>query len=177
MSAIIPTEATENTCEGEDRGNRGIDAAESSGAASAHNLVESEARSLSHVQHDVSLASQYRLELIKTVMTLSTGLLAFTVAFPVGRNIAPPLQQPWLLHLSLGALTLSICAGLFHMRMWEMLFGTYRQEDWKRRTIGAGSLARKKISTWRRLFMILQFLGFLVGVCSVGAFAELNIRY
>jgi hypothetical protein len=145
-------------------------------SSEAENKVNKDIQSLSNVQHDISLASQYRLELIKTVMTLATGLLAFTVAFPAGRNITAVIKLPWLIQVSWGALTISICAGIFHIRMWEMLYMSYRQYDWKQNK-EAGRHERNRITRWRRLFQTLQFLGFLVGVFSVGAFAVLNLAY
>lgn len=133
--------------------------------------------SIETVQRDVALANQYRLELIKTTMTLSMGLFAFTVAFPAGRNITEPIIYSWLVGLSWGALGLSICAGLFHLRVWEMLYMSYRQMDWKDQRRGSGKTYRRQITRWRRLFMVLQYLGFVVGVASVGIFAILNIRH
>lgn len=144
-----------------------------SSSAGAPELIPS----IETVQRDVAQANQYRLELIKTTMTLSMGLFAFTVAFPAGRNITEPIIFSWLVGLSWGALGLSICAGLFHLRMWEILYMSYRQMDWKHQRRGSGKAYRRQITRWRRFFMILQYLGFLIGVASVGIFAILNIRY
>jgi hypothetical protein len=175
MSVIVESTADRNTSDCGDGNEIGNMATENATSEIA-NKVNKESQSLNNVQHDISLASQYRLELIKTVMTLATGLLAFTVAFPAGRNLTSAIKLPWLIQASWGSLTISVCAGLFHIRMWEMLYMSYRQYDWKQAK-EAGRNARNRITRWRRLFQTLQFLGFLIGVFSVGAFAILNLSY
>jgi hypothetical protein len=136
-----------------------------------------EAPTLASVQHDVAQANLYRLELIRTTMTLATGLFTFTVAFPVARDKSSAIIYPWLAQLSWIALGISICAGLYHMRMWERFHISYHDRDWKQGKRGAGKRLRKWITFRRRLTMVFQYLGFAVGVGAVGAFAVLNIAY
>src|SRR5262245_55850157 len=83
------------------------------------------------IQRDVAEANRYRLELIKTTMALATGLFAFTVAFPAAREKSLPIVYPWLPHAAWIAIGISICAGLYHMRMWERFYMSYQERDWK----------------------------------------------
>lgn len=133
--------------------------------------------SIEAIQHDVEEANRYRLELIKTVLALATALLAFTVAFPVGREKGVALTYVALAWSSWAALSVSIVAGLFHMLSWQKFYMTYRDFDHKLEQRGAGKTARKRIGTAQTIWAFLQYAGFITGVALVGLFAAANIKY
>ncbi len=133
--------------------------------------------SIEAVQHDVEEANKYRLELIKTVLALATALLAFTVAFPAGREKGVALTNVSLAWASWGALSVSILAGLFHMLWWQKFYMTYRDLDHKQGERGAGKDARKKLSAVQKVWAFLQYAGFMAGVVLVGLFSVINIKY
>lgn len=135
------------------------------------------APSISAIQADIALANNYRLELVKTVLTLAMALFAFTVSFPVGRDSTTPITGWWLGWVSWAALAVSILAGLVHVRLWEAFYISYRDHDWKQKKRGAGKTHRDKITRRRRIAMVCQYSAFVIGVITVGLLAALNIKY
>lgn len=121
------------------------------------------------VQRDVSFAIQFRLELIKLILTLAPAFLAFTIAF------RPKLAHPdwqflmWVGWISLGIATFGAMANMYG---WERYYISYR--DYKN-DLNAGKSARHKITAWRRAGAILQFAGFGVGIFAIAIFAARNL--
>jgi hypothetical protein len=120
---------------------------------------------------DLGFANTYRLELIKTVMTLAAGLLAFTVTF---RPNLKPIDAGWLVWPGWLGLGFSLVGALFNMLGWEHFYLSYRDFDWKGKK-DEGVAARRRITSWRRPAMLVQFAGFMLGVLCVAIFAALNI--
>jgi hypothetical protein len=123
------------------------------------------------VHRDLDFANAYRLELIKTVMTLAAGLLAFTVAF---RPSLKPIAAGWLVWPGWLGLGLSLIGALFNMLGWEHFYLSYHDYDYKGKAT-EGVTARARIKQWRRPCMLLQFSGFILGVLCVAIFAALNL--
>lgn len=123
------------------------------------------------MHRDLEFANNYRLELIKHIMTLAAGVLAFTVAF---RPTLKPIFQGWLMWIGWLGLGLSMIGGLMHLLGWDRFYTTYRDYDFKgQHTQGVNK--RHVITGWRRLGMFMQFIGFGVGVLAIGVFAALNL--
>jgi hypothetical protein len=121
------------------------------------------------VQTDIGFANQFRLELIKTSLTISAALLAFTVTF------RPSLTLPrweWMMWASWIGLGLSCLGAMGNMYGWEQFYISYR--DYKG-DIPKGKKARKTITRWRRFSMFIQFAGFAVGVLALAIFAAANL--
>ena len=121
------------------------------------------------VQTDIGFANQFRLELIKLILTLAPALLAFTVAF------RPTLKDPVrleLLWIGWPALGLATVGAMVNMYGWERFYASFR--DYKD-DVPAGKKARKGITFWRRCGAILQFVGFGAGVLAIAIFAALNL--
>lgn len=131
---------------------------------------EPSAPTIDAIQRDVALANQYRLELIKLIMTLSGAILAFTVSF------RPSLQHvdlSWLMWSGWISLAFSMVGGMIHMFGWDRYYVSYRDFDWKGET-EAGKRKRKSINLWRRAGMFMQFTLFGVGVVAIALFAATN---
>lgn len=121
------------------------------------------------VQTDIGFANQFRLELIKLILTLAPALLAFTVAF------RPKLKDPvWILLMWIGwpALGAATVGAMVNMYGWERFYASYRDH---KADLEAGKQARKLITFWRRCGAVLQFAGFGVGVLAIAIFAALNL--
>ena len=121
------------------------------------------------LQTDIGFANQFRLELIKTSLTISAALLAFTVTF------RPSLTVPrweWMMWVSWIGLGLSCLGAMGNMYGWEQFYISYR--DYKD-DIPKGKEVRNTITCWRRFSMFIQFAGFAVGVLALAIFAAANL--
>ena len=125
--------------------------------------------SIQAIQTDVGFANQFRLELIKLILTLSPALLAFSVAFRPKLKDAVHTEVMWVGWVALGLATVG---AMVNMYGWERFYASYRDHKDDQE---AGKRTRKSIKLWRRAGTILQFAGFGVGVLAIAAFAALNI--
>jgi hypothetical protein len=120
---------------------------------------------------DIERANTYRLELVKLMLAMATGLLAFTVSF------RPSIAGPEYSYLMWGGwllLALSIVGGVLAMRCWELFYISYRDFDNKRKQ-DEGKRYRKTVTFWRRIAQTAQYIGLLVAVVAIGVFAAVNI--
>ena len=128
------------------------------------------------LHRDVALANKYRLELIKYLLAIAAALFAFTVTF---RPSLSRVDLAWAMWLGWVGLGISMIGGMFHMLGWDHYYKSYRDHDWKHADPEegkrAGKVARATINRWRRLAMLMQFGGFVLGVVGVGLFAGVNI--
>jgi hypothetical protein len=128
------------------------------------------------IHRDIALANKYRLELIKYLLAIAAALFAFTVTF---RPSLSRVDFAWAMWLGWVGLGISMIGGMFHMLGWDHYYKSYRDHDWKHADSSegkrAGKAARATINCWRRLAMIMQFGGFVLGVVGVGLFAGVNI--
>jgi len=131
---------------------------------------------ISAIQHDVALAYTHRLELVKIIMTISAGLFAFTVSFPVSPNI-PSAKYVWFTWISWIGLGGGMLFGIMHLKAIEQYFISYKDFDWKEKRIGAGASRRTKIEKFKTLFSFCQYGGFAIGVISTAALADRNLTY
>ncbi len=121
------------------------------------------------IHANVEWANKYRLELIKLVMTLAAGILAFTVSF---RPTLTKVESPELMWMGWIGLGLSLVGGMVHMHGWDRFYISYRDHDWKGRS---GKVARDAINMWRGAAMMFQYAGFAIGVITIALFAVANI--
>lgn len=133
-------------------------------------MAENAESDLSVIHTDVGFANQYRIELIKTTMTLAAGILAFTVTF---RPTLASVSHEWLIWVGWLSLGLSTIGSMLNMYGWERIYISYRDY---REIVVKGESVRARITLWRRTAMFFQFLGFGVGVLAVGAFSALNLQ-
>ena len=125
------------------------------------------------VHKDIALGNSYRLELSKSLLALSTGLFAFTIAFPPAISVGTDIT---LLRVGWLCLAASMAGGLGNLYGWEKFYLTYRDYDFKGLS-SAGKCVRRKITFLRRLARAAQFLGFLLGAFAIGWFTADNIQY
>lgn len=125
---------------------------------------------LGAIHTDVGFANQYRIELIKTTMTLAAAMLAFTVTF---RPTLASVSNEWLIWVGWLSLGLSTIGAMLNMYGWERIYISYRDF---RDEVAKGEGVRAGITWWRRVAMFFQFFGFGVGVLAVGAFSALNLQ-
>ncbi len=132
-------------------------------------MAKKKTPTIESIHSNVEWANNYRLELIKLVMTLSAGVLAFTVSF---RPSLKQVDEPLLMWIGWVGLGLSLVGGMIHMQGWDRFYISYRDFDWNGED---GKAARKKINCWRRFGMLLQYLGFAAGIIAIAIFSALNI--
>ena len=123
------------------------------------------------LQTDVGFANKYRLELIKTSLTVAAALLAFTVTFRP--NLSAP-QCEWLMWVGWIGLGLSTLGAMGNMYGWEQFYIPYR--DYKLDQ-DEGKRVRHTITLWRRRAMAVQFAGFAFGVMSIAIFSAINLDH
>jgi hypothetical protein len=125
------------------------------------------------IQRDIAFGNTYRLEYIKNLVTISTGIFVFTVAFVkdlLGKPIPSVLDKP-LLIAGWSSLVASIVAGIFHMRWWGLYYiawGLYWNQP-------KGQRQRAFLNRWRRVAEWTQLLGFLAGLVLLVVFASINL--
>jgi hypothetical protein len=123
------------------------------------------------LHQDISFANVYRLEVIKTMLAITTALLAFTISF---RPTLDLVEQQCSMVIGWGCLSASLIAGIATMYCWERFYISYRDFDWK--GLGTdGKSYRKTVTILRRLLFAIQCVGFLVGVAGVANFAIVNV--
>jgi hypothetical protein len=125
------------------------------------------------MHRDVAFANTFRLEVIKTMLAICTALLAFTISF---RPTLSAIEWESALILGWAGLAISIMSGLGVMFGWERYYISYRDHDWHGDRDG-GRSTRHLVNEWRRLAALLQWLGFIVGVSGVAAFAVRNVAH
>ncbi len=129
------------------------------------------AQTIDALHRDIALGNQYRLELIKLVMTLSTGVLAFTVSF---RPSLREVNAPWLMWAGWIGLGASIVGGMVNMHGWDRFYLSYRDYDWRGKPL-EGKQMRGAITFRRSIGAFLQLTGFGAGVLVIALFAALNL--
>lgn len=118
------------------------------------------------LQTDIGFANNYRMEVIKAVLGISTALLAFTISFRPKLSV---VQYEWMMQWSWVALATSILAGIVTLYCWELFYISYRDQN--------GKTLRNKITGFRRFFFGLEVLGCVVGVVGVAIFSVVNLPH
>jgi hypothetical protein len=129
--------------------------------------------SIEQRQRDIEFGNSYRLEYIKHLITIASGMFVFTVAFMKDVIQKPAASAHWPPVLIAGwlALVISIIAGIYHMRYWAWYF-----VSWGRGPGDATEIAwRNRIDTHRIIAERVQFYGFFVGLGCLLLFAALNL--
>ena len=147
--------------------------AKASGYASPEEREGNEPWTREEGQRDIAFGNTYRLEYIKHLVSISTGIFVFTVAFMkdlVGKPISSVVDKP-LLIAGWATLVTSIIAGIFHMRCWGAYYiawGLYWNQP-------KGQRQRAVLTMWRRVAEWTQMLSFLAGLVLLVVFASINL--
>jgi hypothetical protein len=143
------------------------------GGVPLHELPNTETRkqTIESLQEDIKTGNSYRMESLKLMLTLATGLLAFTVSF---RPTLANVTDEWLIYWSWCSLGISIVSGIAVMLCWERFYLSYRL-NWHNQA-QRGKTTRKVLTFCRRVLLVLQFGFFAYGVIGVAVFAAKNFN-
>jgi amino acid transporter len=123
---------------------------------------------------DLGLGNTYRIEYIKHLVSISTGVFVFSVTFM--KDLVGPFSQvvgkPFLI-AGWSVLVISIISGIFHMSLWASIYiswGLYWESPRAKRE-------RAVLNRWRKIAERAQVLGFLAGLVLLVIFASLNLLH
>jgi hypothetical protein len=128
-------------------------------------------QTIDSLHRDIGFGNSYRMEALKLMLTLATGLLAFTVSF---RPTLSTIADEWLIYWSWCSLGISVVSGIGIMLCWERFYLSYRL-DWHDKAV-KGQRVRKILTVLRRVLLVLQFGSFAYGVIGVAVFAAENFH-
>ncbi len=128
---------------------------------------------LAQRQKDIEFSNLYRIEYIKHLITISSGMFVFTIAF-MNDLINKPFEcvtYKEVLIIGWLALVVSIIAGIYHMRHWAWYFNS-----WGRYPADKDEITwREKVNKHRRVAELTQFYLFFLGLGCLLVFAALNM--
>jgi hypothetical protein len=135
--------------------------------------VEDDERSLADAHRDINFGNRYRLEYIKHLISVATGVLVFTIAFMKDfvRTDAAHADARFLLLLGWSALVASAVAGIFHMRYWAWYYTSWGTE-W---TAPRAKEWRTAVDRRRVVAENVQLYGFVAGILCLLIFAGWNL--
>jgi hypothetical protein len=132
------------------------------------------------LHRDIATANTYRMEGIKTSITIAGALVAFTVSF---RPTLKAVDCPGLMLISWLLLGASILGGLINLHGWTRFYVSYRDYDYKLIKVQgesgakeAGKAARKRITRWRLAGAAFQWAGLVIGVVLLAIFSWQNLQ-
>lgn len=126
-------------------------------------------------QQDFQFGNSFRLEYIKHLISISTGVFVFTVTFMkefLGKTPAttatlkPALITGWL------ALVVSVIAGIYNMRYWSWFFTSWGRSPMDEKEV----MWRRQVDSRRKVAEKIQFYGFFIGLACLLFFAIWNLR-
>jgi hypothetical protein len=121
------------------------------------------------IHRDLALANAYRQEFIKSLILICGGLFAFSVAF---RPELRAITHEGLFWIAWIGLAVSMLGGFGQLAAWERFYSSYQRFEWKGKD---GKSRREAITFLRRIFLILQVVGFVLGVAALGSFTAFNL--
>jgi hypothetical protein len=121
------------------------------------------------IHRDIALANSYRQEFIKSLILIAGGLFAFSVSF---RPELRAVVDEELFSIAWIGLTASMVGGFVQLASWERFYASYQRYEWKGKD---GKQYRHFITVARRVALLLQIFGFIVGVAALGSFTAINL--
>jgi hypothetical protein len=122
---------------------------------------------------DIGLGNTYRIEYIKNLVSITTGVFVFTVTFMkdlVGKPLAQVVYKPLLIS-GWSVLAISIIAGVFHLRLRAAYY-----ISWGLDSTGANrGKHRRALNRKRKIAEYTQISSFFVGLALLVTFASLNL--
>ena len=128
-------------------------------------------RSLEDIHRDIEFGNRYRLEYIRTLVSITAGIFVISVAFMSDVIPSKNVQLKITLILSWAFLTISMVSGVLHFKLWSKFYITYRKPFDDPDAIAD----RKRINRLRKKVELLQTILFCVGVALMFFFAAVNI--
>jgi hypothetical protein len=85
-------------------------------------------RTLDNIHQDVDFANRYRIEYIKHLLSLSGGIFVISIGL-LGNDLKHAHFSLFRESIVLGwlALILSMMGGIFHMRVWDKFYMSFRK--------------------------------------------------
>lgn len=137
--------------------------------ASGDNSGQKRIPDIESLHRDLAFANTYRQEFIKSLILIAGGLFAFSVSFrPELRSV---LHEE-LFWVGWVGLAVSMVGGFAQLATWERFYTSYQQYDYQRKD---GKPRRKLLTRLRRIALVVQVAGFVVGVSGLGSFTALNL--
>jgi amino acid transporter len=127
------------------------------------------------VSPDIGFGNTYRLEYIKTLLSIGTGVLVFSVTFMkdlVGKPLSQVVDKEFLV-AGWGVLIVSVVAGIFHMRLWASYYISWGLSA----ATEPGYRHRRILNRNRKIAEYTQLAAFLAGLILLVIFASLNLFY
>jgi len=122
---------------------------------------------------DIGLGNSYRLEYVKHLVSIATGVFVFSVTFMkdlIGQSAAHANLKGFLI-AGWGSLVVSIIAGIFHMRLWSQYYiswGLHYEEP-------HAVAWRRIVNRRRKIAEGAQICGFGAGLVLLLLFATGNL--
>ncbi|MEM9823943.1 MAG: hypothetical protein AAF985_22855 [Bacteroidota bacterium] len=127
-------------------------------------------RTLDNIHQDVDFANRYRIEYIKHLLSLSGGIFVISIGL-LGNDLNHSHFSLYRESIAMGwlALILSMMGGIFHMRVWDKFYMSFRKPHEK------GLEQRKRLRLRRRIAEAIQIGFFMIGVILIFLFVSVNI--
>lgn len=121
------------------------------------------------VHRDLTFANSYRQEFIKSLILIAGALFAFSVSFRPALRVVAEERMFWVAWI---ALAISMVGGFMQHAAWERFYASYQRYEHKGKS---GKAYRDCITLLRRIMLVSQVVGFVVGVAALGTFTALNL--
>ena len=135
--------------------------------------VSEEHHTLEAAHRDIAFGNNFRIEYIKHLISIATGVFVFSVTFTkdfIGKPVTAVGAKVALL-LGWMALIVSIFAGILHMRYWAQYYISWGI-DW---TEPSAKKWRRRLDRRRRIAEKSQIYGFVLGLLFLVTFAAWNL--
>src|SRR5262245_16846962 len=124
---------------------------------------------IASIHRDLAFANAYRQEFIKSLILIAGALFAFSVSFRPELRAVVREQLFWIGWIGL---SVSMLGGFAQLAAWERLYSSFQRFEHKGKD---GKSYRDRITLARRVSLLLQVIGFVVGVAALGSFTALNL--
>ncbi|OYW74606.1 MAG: hypothetical protein B7Z37_16990 [Verrucomicrobia bacterium 12-59-8] len=130
-------------------------------------------RTLADAHRDIEFGNNYRLEYIKHLISIATGVFVFSVTFMKDFVGKPTTEATAKLALPVGWLfmVVSILAGILHMRYWACYYTSWGTKWTKPKAKEWRAVINKR----RKVAESVQIYGFIAGLSLLLFFTTWNL--
>ena len=125
--------------------------------------------SIEAIHRDLAFANAYRQEFIKSLILIAGALFAFSVSFRPELRTTAHEELFWVSWIALG---ISMLGGFAQLACWERFYSSYQRFEYKGKD---GERRRFWITLMRRIALLCQVIGFVLGVAALGSFTAFNL--